>query len=61
MDEPGQEQCFCCLERGKPGFAIAGHFLCQDCEHLLLEIQPSNEDYHHLIERCKIIWAGLTH
>ncbi|MGE5598059.1 MAG: sigma factor G inhibitor Gin [Bacteroidota bacterium] len=51
------EPCFCCGGQKREGLVIAGHFLCLDCERLILEMQPGSDGYEELIEGCRALWA----
>lgn len=52
------EACFCCGEEGREGLAIAGRFLCLECERLILEMQPGSDGYEEIVKRCRNLWAG---
>lgn len=57
MEDDRGEICLCCRERGKPGYRVAGEYLCFACESRLADAVPENADYDELLECCRRLWT----
>lgn len=52
--------CLVCNDRPDRAISFAGYTLCDDCERRIVNSQPGDSDYDHIVVQLREFWRGLA-